>query len=132
MSKELENIEKSILQLYLHNPELAKEELAAAGINVESLLEEGMNIIKQRQFKIEVEKNRKNIHELFNKAKSLLNNLINRDREEALSILSTYQVKVQYRNLENFSEQELNDILRDVDLIKLVEELEKKSQQGGA
>lgn len=131
MSKELENIEKSILQLYLYNPELAKEELAAAGINLESLLDEGMSIIKQHQFKIEVEKNRKNIHELFSKAKSLLSNLINRDREEALSILATYQVRVQYRNLEKFSDQELNDILNDVDLIKLVEELEKKSQQGG-
>ena len=131
MSKELENIEKSILQLYIHNPELAKEELAAAGINVDSLLDEGMSIIKQHQFKIEVERNRKNILELFNKAKSLLSNLITRNREEALSILSTYQVRVQYRNLENFSDQELNDILIDVDLIKLVEELEKRSQQGG-
>jgi hypothetical protein len=48
------------------------------------------------------------------------------NRFEVLAILENLQVNVQYRNLTNFSEDELNDILKDVDVIKLIEELEKK------
>jgi len=125
MSKALENIEKSVLEMYMSNPELAKEELATAGYDVDSLVTDGMTIIKQYKFKQQVASNKDNLMTLFTKAKSLLVDRININKEEALSILAKYQVKVQYRNIVNFSEEELNEILNDVDLIKLIEDLEK-------
>ncbi len=128
MSKALENIEKSVLQMYMNNPALAREELSEAGYNVDSLVTDGLNLIKQLQFKQEVSQNKNHLQSLYAKAKELLANRIRTDREEALAILGNYQVKVQYRNLTSFSEDELNAILLDVDIVDLIESLEGKSK----
>jgi len=126
MSKSLENIEKSILEMYMHNPELSREELAAAGYDVTSIVNDGLALIKQHQFKQLVAENKNHLQNLFSKAKSLLIEKIKINKEDALNLLAQYQVKVQYRNITTFSENELNEILKDVDLIKLIEDLEKK------
>lgn len=126
MSKSLENIEKSILEMYINNPELAREELASAGYDVSLLVNEGLALIKQHQFKQQVASSKAYLQNLVVKAKNLLIEKIKISKEEALAILSQYQVKVQYRNISTFSEDELNEILKDVDLVKLIEDLEKK------
>ncbi len=126
MIKTLDNIEKSVLEMYMHNPDLAKEELSEAGYDVDSLVSDGLNLIKQLQFKQQVSVNKNKMLSLYSKAKELLSKRIQVNREEALSILATYQVKVQYRNIVSFSEDELNNILNDVDIVKLIDELERK------
>jgi len=126
MSKPLENIEKSILEFYMNNPESAKEDLAAAGYDVSSIVNDGLALIKQHQFQQQVATNKSHLKDLLTKAKELLVEKIRISKEEALSVLAQYQVKVQYRNISNFSEEELNEILKDVDLVKLIEDLEKK------
>ena len=127
MSKTLENIEKSVLEMYINNPSLAVEELSAAGYNVESLVGDGLSLIKQHQFKQQVAAKKNYLQSLIEKAKSML---IERaksiSREDALGIIAKNQVKVQYRNIENFTETELNEILKDVDIVKLIEHLEKE------
>lgn len=128
MSKALENIEKSVLEMYINNPNLAREELSEAGYNVDSLVEDGLNLIKQIQFKQQVSQNKNHLQSLYEKAKQLLSIRINVNRDEALDILSRYQVKVQYRNINSFSEEELNNILKDVDIVKLIEDLEKEGK----
>jgi uncharacterized protein (DUF2252 family) len=127
MSKSLENIEKSILEMYMHNPELAREELAAAGYDINSLVNDGLALIKQHQFQQQVASNKKHLQSIVNKAKALLIEKINLNKEVALTLLAQYQVKVQYRNISTFSEEELNEILKDVDLVKLIEDLEKNA-----
>lgn len=127
MSKALENIEKSVLEMYINNPELAREELSAAGYNVDSLITDGINLIKQLQFKQQVNFNKNHLQSLLEKAKSMLMERAKTSKEEALNIIFQYQVKVQYRNIENFSETELNEILKDVDIVKLIEHLEKEN-----
>jgi hypothetical protein len=124
--KSLENLEKGMLEAYINNPNLAKEELDAAGYHVNSLVNDGLNLIKQHQFKTQATVNRIHLQDLFVKAKALLQAKAKLNKEDALAILAQYQVKVQYRNITNFSEDELNEILKDVDVIKLIEELEKK------
>lgn len=126
-NKMLDNIEKGMLEAYINNPALAREELEAAGFNVNSLVTDGMDLIKQYQFKKQVEVNKNNLQSLFAKAVSTLSARAKTNRFEVLAILERLQVNVQYRNLTNFSEDELNDILKDVDIIKLIEEIEKKS-----
>lgn len=126
-NKSLENIEKGMLEAYINNPSLAREELEAAGFNVKSLVDDGLALIKHYQFKKQVEFNKANLQALFARAVTLLSDKAKLNKPEALAILQKYQAKVQYRNLTNFSEAELNDILKDVDLIKMIEELEKKN-----
>ena len=126
MHKSLENIEKSLLEMYISNPDLAREELSAAGYDVDSLVNDGLSMIKQIQFKQKVAASKTHLQKLFNTAKGLLSEKLRINKDDALSILAQYQVKVQYRNISNFSEEELNNILKDVDLIKLIEDLEKK------
>lgn len=116
MSRALENIEKSVLEMYINNPELAKEELSAAGYNVDSLVSDGLNLIKQLQFKKQVETKKNLLQDLFSKAKVLLTEKAKASREDALAIIAQYQVKVQYRNIDTFTDEELNDILKDVDI----------------
>jgi hypothetical protein len=124
-NKSLENIEKGMLEAYINNPALAREELEAAGFNVNSLVDDGLALIKQYHFRKQVELNKANMGSLFAKAVGLLSAKAKINKPDALAILQKYQVNVQYRNLTNFSEEELNDILKDVDIIKLIEELEK-------
>ena len=124
-NKPLENIEKGMLEAYINNPALAREELEAAGYNVNSLVSDGMDLIRQHQFKQQVASNKSNLQALFAKAKSMLTLKAKVNREEALVILNRCQAKVQYRNIKNFSDEELNDILKDIDIVKLIEELEK-------
>lgn len=126
MSKVLENIEKSVLEMYINNPELAAEELSSAGYNVNSLVNDGIDLIKQLQFKQQVKLNKNHLQTLLEKAKNMLIERAKTSKEEALNIIFQYQVKVQYRNIENFSEAELNEILKDVDIVKLIEHLEKE------
>lgn len=114
--------------MYMNNPDLAREELSDAGYNVDSLVADGLIVIKQLQFKQQVSQNKGHLQSLYAKAKELLQNRLQTDREEALAILANYQVKVQYRNLTSFSEEELNAILRDVDIMDLIENLEAKSE----
>ena len=126
MSKALENIEKSVLEMYMNNPDIAREELSAAGYNVDSLVGDGVNLIKQLQFKQQVASKKNHLLSLFEKAKLLLIERAKSSREEALSIIAQYQVRVQYRNIDSFSENELNEILKDVDIVKLIEHLERE------
>jgi|APLak6261682215_1056145.scaffolds.fasta_scaffold15355_1 hypothetical protein len=126
-NKLFDNIEKGQLESYLNNPDLAKEELDNAGYNVDSLVFEGLNLIKQHQFKLQVAQNKNHLQELLIKAKNLLIEKAKVSKDEALNIIALYQVKVQYRNISSFSEEELNEILKDVDLIKLIEHLEHKA-----
>ena len=124
--KSLDNIENAMLRAYVNDPDHAREELDAAGFNVDSLVSEGLDIVNQYKFKQQVKNNREILEPLFKKAKELLAAKVKVNRPEALAILTTLQVKVQYRNLTNFSDDELNEVLKDVDLVKLIEELEKK------
>jgi len=128
MSKALNNLEKTALEMYLNNPDLAKDELREAGYNVESLVNESLNLIKQLQFKQQVASKKNNLQSLYERAKELLSVRIQINKEEALRILSGYQTKVQYRNITSFSEEELNNILQDVDIVKLIEDLEKNQK----
>lgn len=114
--------------MYLNNPDLAKDELKEAGYNVESLVNESLNLIKQLQFKQQVASKKNNLQSLYERAKELLSVRIQINKEEALRILSGYQTKVQYRNITSFSEEELNNILQDVDIVKLIEDLEKNQK----
>jgi hypothetical protein len=123
--KSLDNIEKAMLESYLHDPNHAVEDLDAAGYNVNSLVAEGMDLINQYKFKQLVAGNKTSLTGLFDKAKALLTEKVKVNRSEALILLAKLQVKVQYRNIENFSDDELNEVLKDVDLVKLIEELEK-------
>jgi hypothetical protein len=125
-NKTLDNIEKAMLESYLHDPNHAVEDLESAGFNVESLVSEGLDIINQYKFKLRVAENKSKLQSLLNKAKELFIAKAKVNRPEALAILSTLQAKVQYRNITEFSDDELNEVLKDVDLVKLIEELEKK------
>ena len=124
--KSLDNIEKAILEGYLNDPKLAREELEAAGIDVDSLVAKGLDMVNQFKFQHKVEKNKSTLLPLFNRAKELLIAKILVNRNDALLLLSSMQSNVQYRNLDHFSDEELNEVLKDLDLIKLIEELEKK------
>lgn len=124
--KTLKNIENGLLESYLNNPDLAKEELEQAGYDVNSLVTDGLNLIKHHQFKFIAAQNKNHLQHLLVKAKKLLVQKASISKEEALSIITQYQVKVQYRNISSFSEEELNEILKDVDLVKLIEHLERK------
>lgn len=124
-NKTLNNIEKAMLEGYINDPGQAKEDLEAAGINVDTLVYEGMDIVNQYKFKQLASENKNKLQTLLVKAKELLAAKAKIDRSQALAILSGLQVKVQYRNIVNFSDEELNEVLKDVDIVKLIEELEK-------
>ena len=61
-----------MLEAYINNPSLAREELEAAGFNVNSFVSDGMDLVKQYQFKKQVEVNKNNLQSLFEKAVSIL------------------------------------------------------------
>ena len=46
--------------------------------------------------------------------------------EALMSLLQKKTPSIQYRKLENWSDDEIRDVLADVDLVKLMEELDKE------
>lgn len=121
----LDNVELEILQ---KNTGYAKEFLEEEGLNTLEELKFAGEYMKKIKFLSKAVANKKQDLTLMEKAlihvKKAIDENINQTTDVLVSLLKTKSPKLQYRKLENWSDDEIRDVLADVDLLKLMEELE--------
>ncbi|MBE0662562.1 MAG: hypothetical protein IH597_08855 [Bacteroidales bacterium] len=123
----LDNIERRLLQ---SDTEYAKQYLADEGINVEEELKFSEQFMKKIRFLVKALSKQRQDQSLleiaFKRVKEAIQVNAKETTDTLIALLETKTPSVQYRKLEEWSDNEIRDVLADVDLVKLLEELEKE------
>lgn len=123
----LDNIELELLQ---NDTEYAKQFLIEEGINLEEELMFSNQFIKKIRFMALGLSNKQRDQKLLDIAFERIKEVIKENSEKAsealINLLHVKTPSVHYRKLENWSDDEIRDVLTDVDLVKLMEELKKE------
>jgi hypothetical protein len=123
----IDNIE---LELLSSDPEYAKSFLVDEGFNVEQEIDFSLNYIKKIKFMSLALTNKSRDQNLLEKAFSRLKEVIyenaNLANDKLAALLYERTPLVQYRKLENWTDEEIKEVLTDLDLVKLLEELSDK------
>jgi hypothetical protein len=111
------------------NIEDSKSYLIEQGIDPDTVARNGINKLKQFQLKQQAilnEKNDKRLYELaLIKIKEKANTFGNATND-LLNILLQKRPSFQFRNVESLTEDDLKEIINEVELIELMEKLDKK------
>jgi ribosomal protein S15P/S13E len=123
----LDNVELELLQ---SDTEYAKQYLIEEGVDIAEEEEFAILYMKKIQFMAKALSNKKQDHTLLERALERVKKVIAENAtqtSEALMVLLQKKTpSIQYRKLENWSDDEIRDVLADVDLVKLMEELDKE------
>ena len=126
----LDRLDKVELELLQHDTEYAKQFLIEEGIDVEKETEFSGQFMKKIRFIALGMSNKKRdlklIDVAFDKLKEVIRENSERASEALINLLYTKTPTFHYRKLENWTDDEIRDVLSDVDLIKLIEELKKE------
>lgn len=124
--KRLDNVE---LELLRQNTEYAKQFLAEEGFDVNAETEYAEQYMKKIRFLATAVNNKQKDLQLFETAFSRIKDAIKENAQKTtemlISLLQSKTPSVHYRKLGNWTDDEIRDVLADVDLVKLMEELEK-------
>jgi hypothetical protein len=123
----LDDVELELLQ---KDTEYAQQYLKEEGVDTDEEKEFASQFMKKIQFMARAMSNKKQDNTLLEKAlervkKAIAENVL-QTTEALMSLLQDKTPSVQYRKLENWTDDEIRDVLTDVDLVKLMEELDKE------
>lgn len=125
----LERFDDITLEQIHSNVNAAKEFLLEEGLDPEKELEHGLKQIKKLQFLAKAKLNKAKDEGLLEMAFAKLKQSISDNAQKTGDILRGFlQSKnpaLQYRKLEKWTDEEIRDVLQDIDLVQLLEELEK-------
>jgi hypothetical protein len=126
----LNRLDSVELELLYKNTEYAKEFLIEEGFIIEDELKYADSRIKKIRFLAQAISNKKDDQKLFEAAYARVKQAITENAQKTtevlLALLQSKTPSVQYRKLENWSDEEIREVLADVDLVKLMEEMERK------
>lgn len=126
----LERLDSVELELLQNDTEYTKQFLIEEGIDPEEELVFSNQYMKKIRFMALGLSNKQRDYELLDIAFERIKEVIKENSEKAsealISLLHTKTPSVHYRKLENWSDDEIRDVLTDVDLVKLMEELKKE------
>ncbi|MFH6956473.1 hypothetical protein ACHRV1_03630 [Flavobacterium aquidurense] len=124
----LDNVELELLQ---NNTDYAKQFLLEEGIDPEKEMEFSNQFMKKIRFMAmglsNKQRDQKLLDVAFDKLKEVIKENSAKASEALINLLHAKTPAIHYRKLENWSDDEIRDVLSDVDLIKLIEELKKES-----
>lgn len=125
----LDLLDNAELELLQKDTEYAKHYLEEEGLNVSEEQEFAAQYMKKIQFMAKALVNKKQdeslLEKAFNRVKNLIAENANQTSEALKNLLQTKTPSVQYRKLENWTDDEIRDVLADIDLIEFMEELDK-------
>lgn len=114
------------------NSEVATDFLTEEGIDVAKYVAEGVKSIRKAEFLKKAQANREKDENLMEKALLLLKQKIDenltKSGEVLIGLLRQNAPNVQFRSLDKLDDAEIREILINVDLAKLMEELEEKGE----
>ena len=126
----LERLDSVELELLQNDTDYVKQFLTEEGIDPEEELLFSNQYIKKIRFMAAGLSNKKRDQKLLDIAFERIKEVIKENSEKAsealINLLHANTPSVHYRKLENWSDDEIRDVLADVDLVKLMEELKKE------
>lgn len=127
----LDLLDNAELELLHKDTEYAKHYLEEEGLNISEEQEFAVQYMKKIQFMAKALVNKKQdetlLEKAFNKVKNLIAENANQTSEFLQNLLQTKTPSVQYRKLENWTDDEIRDVLADIDLIEFMEELDNET-----
>lgn len=126
----LDRMDSVELELLQNDTEYAKQFLKEEGFNVQEEQSYGNQYMKKIRFMAAAVANKQQDEKLFERAYSRVKEAIQENAQKAtdilISLLHSKTPSVHYRKLENWTDDEIREVLADVDLVKLMEELDKE------
>lgn len=123
----LDDVELDLLQ---KDTEYAKQYLQDEGLDIMEEKAYANQYMKKIQFMLNAESNKQQDGTLLERAIERVKNAIAENSAQATETLMDLLIKktpsVQYRKLESWTDDEIRDVLADVDLVRLMEELEQE------
>jgi hypothetical protein len=114
------------------NSQVATEFLENEGIDVSKYVAQGLKSIRKTSFVLKAEANMERDKDLMERALNLLKQKINENIEKSSEVLQNLlrerAPEVQFRSLESLDSEEIIEILNDVDLVAMIEDLEKEDE----
>jgi hypothetical protein len=124
----LDNVELKMLQ---EDAGYAKQYLVEEGVNLDEEQEFAERFMKKVRFMARAISNEKQDQSLleiaFEHLKEAIQENAQKTTSKLIALLQTKTPSVQYRKLDKWSDDEIRDVLADVDLVKLMEELDKEN-----
>lgn len=126
----LDRLDKVELELLQHDTEYAKQFLMEEGIDPDKEIEFSGQFMKKIRFMAlgmsNKQRDLKLLDVAFDRLKEVLKENSERASEALINLLHAKTPAIHYRKLENWTDDEIRDVLSDVDLIQLIEELKKE------
>jgi hypothetical protein len=126
----LEYFDDITLSMISSDADEAKAFLQECGLNSDEEIQYGIKQVQKLQFLAKAQLNMKKDSELLEKAFNVLKISIQENTQKAghvlMDLLTSKRASLQYRNLEKWTDTEIRDVLNDIDLIDLLEKLEKE------
>lgn len=124
----IDNVELEILK---DDIEYTKKYLEEEGVNIIGEQAFAVQYMKKIKFMAKAMSNKKQEQSLLEKAieivkKSIQEN-VQKTTETLISMLQSKTPSFQYRKLEEWTDEEIRDVLTDVDLVRFMEELDKEN-----
>lgn len=123
----LDNVELGLLR---EDTEYAKQFLNEEGVDTDEEEAYARQYMKKIQFLAKAMSNKKQDSTLLERAiervKKMIAENASQTTETLMALLQKKTPSVQYRKLENWTDDEIRDVLADVDLVKFMEELDKE------
>lgn len=124
----LESLDEISIEMIYSNFQLSKEILEEQGYNLEKIESKGEKFIRKLKFLSEANVNLGKHENLLEQAFKLLQQKITENASLAGEILTAHLKRVnpavQYRKLEEWTDEEVREVLNETDIIKLIEELD--------
>lgn len=132
--KVIDNIDNGIIEFYLNNSsediaDMAKEE----GFDPDLNAEKRAKLAKLLRFKAQASLNKATSQPLLDRAErimaELVENYVDKPISELKNLLQNKGLQVQFRSIDKLDEASIRDMLRDVDLVQLIEKLEDETPE---
>lgn len=128
-----ENFDKLSANVIIEDFDAAKEFLAELKINTDELSAQGANEFKKALFLAKAKANQVHDQSLLERLRDKIKESMERNAalagEILKSVLAEKKASFQFRNLEKWSDDELREVLGDIDLTKLLEDLDDMEDQ---
>lgn len=131
MSDLKNKIDKGITEFYLHaDINLIKESLVKEGVDVESESMEITKFVKRLKFTesaIMVKENNKALLDrIVEKFQDAINKNIDKPIATLMNLVESKELKVQFRNLDKLTPDEIKEIVKGKNLVDLMDELDEE------
>ena len=127
VKESLDNFDKAIPD------NLVRKQLEMEGVDLDeqSLLQD--KFIKQLTFKLNAKANKEKQERMLERASNFFKDALNKGLDKPIAymnnLINTNQLQTQFSRLEKMSEEQIKDVIKDQNLIEILEMLEEESKR---